>query len=510
MSLEAGAVDGDGGHGHAVVIGSGLAGLTAARALANFMDRVTVIERDRLPRGFGRRRGVPQARHTHTLMPAAHQGLEQLFPGIVADLTGAGAVRVRMPKDMLLLGPAGWLPRFDAGLLVLSAGRDLIDAVVRDRLRADPKVTFLPEHEVVSLEPGRHDTVVGVWARGRDRQTPDGWGPRHLISADFVVDATGRGSHAPQWLAALGYQTPRESVAHTRTTYASTVFAPPIGHVADFSSLLLMGTPDHPRQGMLHPIEGGRWSVTLSADDGSRPPADHEALLRAAGDLRHPLLRDVIEAATPLGPVYACARTENRWRHYEKLRRWPDQFFVVGDAYVSLDPAHGHGMTLAVQSALVLDHVLASQGTAIGVNFRLRRALAEHLAPAWQASLRNLGAAGAEAHLAPDGLRARLGRRYEARIAAAATCDEDAARLLLERLHTVDPPAAGLRRRELRALLRATRVPAPLTPPSTTHGQGARPRRRLTAPAVPAIGVSIGSARPPATTSSAHWSGAGG
>ncbi|MFG2356437.1 NAD(P)-binding protein [Streptomyces sp. NPDC048521] len=115
------------GHGHAVVIGSSLAGLTAARALANFMDRVTVIERDRQPSGSGRRRGVPHARHTHSLMTAAQQGLEQLFPGIGDDLSRAGAVRVRMPEDTLLLGPGGWLPRFDSGLSMLSAGCDLID-----------------------------------------------------------------------------------------------------------------------------------------------------------------------------------------------------------------------------------------------------------------------------------------------------------------------------------------------------------------------------------------------
>lgn len=503
MSLEVCAADGYGGHGHAVVIGSGFAGLTAARALANFMDRVTVIERDQVPQGAGRRRGVPQARHTHTLMPAAHQGLEQLFPGIVADLTGAGAVPLRIPQDMLLLGPAGWLPRFDAGLRVLSAGRDLIDAVVRDRLTADPKVTFLPEHEVVSLEPGGHDTVVGVWARRRNRRTPGGWGPRRLISAEFVVDATGRGSHAPRWLAELGYETPTETVARTRITYASSLFAPPSGHVADWSGLLLMGSPGRPRQGMLHPIEGGRWSVTLSAADGSRPPTDHEGLLRAAGTLRHPLLREVLEAATPLGPVYACDGIGNRWRHYEKLRRWPGQFLVIGDAYVALDPVHGHGLTLAVQSALVLDHVLTCHGTAAGPGYRLRRALAQQLAPAWQSSQRNPAAAGLEQQ-PPTGLRARFGRRCAARIATAATTDQEAAKLLLERLHTYTAPTAALRARELRVVLRAPRGPLPATPPSTGHGPDAR-RRRLSAPTVSAIGVSIGSTRPPLPfSSSAH------
>ncbi|MDO0939432.1 hypothetical protein QQY66_49965 [Streptomyces sp. DG2A-72] len=494
MNLDARVVDGGGGHGHAVVIGSSLAGLTAARALANFMDRVTVIERDWLPRGPGRRRGVPQARHTHGLMTAAHQGLEELFPGIRRDLTRAGAVHVRIPKDMLLLGPAGWLPRFDAGLSMYSAGRDLIDAAIRERLRADPKVAFLPQHEVVALQPGRQDTVTGVWARGRDRTAPGGWTPRRLLPAEFVVDASGRGSRAPHWLAELGYDPPAESVAGARTAYATTLFAPPVGHVADFTSLLLMAAPGDPRQGMLHPVEGGRWSVSLSTGDGTPPPADHAALVRAAGALRHPLLRDLIETATPLGPVYGC-RTEQRWRHYEKLRRWPDQFLVVGDALATLDPAHGHGMTLAVQGALVLDHLLAAHGTAVGISHRLRRALAHRLAPAWQSSTRTLRPAGTGQD-PRAGLRARLGRRYASRLAAAATTDQDAAALLLHLHQTLAPPAA-LRPRALRAALRPGRATPPATPPSVTHGPEARPRRPAT-PATPAPGTG----RRPAATAS--------
>lgn len=495
LRVDARVVGRGGGHGHAVVIGSSLAGLTAARALAGFMDQVTVIERDWLPRGPGRRRGVPQARHTHSLMTAAHQGLEQLFPGIGEDLARAGAVHVRIPADMLLLGPAGWLPRCDAGLSMLSAGRDLLDAVIRDRLRAAPQVTFLPEHEVVALQGGPQDTVTGVWARGRDRRAPDGWTPRRLIPAEFVVDASGRGSRAPTWLAELGYQPPAETVTDTGTGYATTLYAPPVGHVADFKSLLLMATPDDPRQAVLNPVEGGRWSVTLSTGDGT-PPADHAELLHAAGTLRHPLLRDLIESATPLGPVYSRGRTGNRRRHYEKLRRWPDQFLVVGDALAALDPAHGHGMTVAVQCALVLDHLLTAHGTAVGISHRLRRALAHQVAPAWQSSTRTPGPSG--------GLRARLGRRYASRIAAAATTDPHVAALLLHLHQTLAPPAA-LRPHALRAALRpARRTPPATTPPSETHGPQAR-RRRPAAPVPPAIGVATGSARPRPTGSSAQW-----
>ncbi|MEU3794785.1 FAD-dependent monooxygenase [Streptomyces fructofermentans] len=486
MSLDTGVVAKDRGHGHAVVIGSGFAGLTAARALAHFMDRVTVIERDWVPRGPGRRPGVPQARHTHSLTAAARHGLEQLFPGITADLTGAGAVRVRMPQDMLVLGPGGWLPRFDSGLSLLSAGRDLIDSVLRERLRADPEVAFLPGHEVLALEPGRHDTVTGVQVRARDRGAPGGWSERRLIPAEFVVDATGRGSRAPQWLAELGYDMPAQTVSGPPGSFATAVFAPPVGHVADWKALLLMPDPGGRVRGLLHPVEGGRWSVTLRTADPEQRPTDHGQFLQTAADLRHPLLHDVIEAATALGPVYGCDRTGNRRRHYEKLRRWPDQFVVVGDALADLDPAHGQGLTFAVECALVLDQLLAGHGTTVGLGYRLRRALAHQLAPAWQAGTRRQRAARAGRDPRP-GPRTRLARHYAARVAAAATTDHAAARLLLERDQALMSRGAALRPGVLRAALAGPRATAPAAPPSTTHGPTV-PRRRRLAPDPPTTG----------------------
>ncbi|NGN64253.1 pyridine nucleotide-disulfide oxidoreductase [Streptomyces sp. A7024] len=377
-----------GGHGHGVVIGSSLAGLAAARALANFMDRVTVIERDPLPPGHaGRRRGVPQARHPHPLTAATQQGLEDLFPGIRQDLLRAGAVRIALPEDVLLLGQGGRPPRFGSGPPLLSAGRDLVDATVRNRLRADRTVSFLAGHEVVGLRPGPQDTVTGVWARARDRRAPDGWGRRRLIPADFVVDASGRESRSPEWAAELGYEPPAVTLHPGHGTHTAAEFAPPLGHVADWKALWLTGGPGDPGAAVLHPVEGGRWSVALRTPAGEPAPADHREL-RAAAALRDPVLGDVLEAATPLGPVYRFSGTDSRWRHYGKLRRWPDQYLVVGDALATLDPAHGQGMTLAVQAANVLDAMLAAHGTAIGITYRLRRALAHELAPAWRTAIR--------------------------------------------------------------------------------------------------------------------------
>jgi len=65
----------------AVVMGAGMGGLTAAKALSAHFDCVTVLDRDALPEGPAPRQGTPQARHAHVLLAAGQQALAALFPG---------------------------------------------------------------------------------------------------------------------------------------------------------------------------------------------------------------------------------------------------------------------------------------------------------------------------------------------------------------------------------------------------------------------------------------------
>ena len=65
---------------HAVVLGASLAGLAAASALAERFHRVTIVERDTLPRSGQHRKGVPQGRHVHILLPSGRAGLAELSP----------------------------------------------------------------------------------------------------------------------------------------------------------------------------------------------------------------------------------------------------------------------------------------------------------------------------------------------------------------------------------------------------------------------------------------------
>src|ERR1700727_803867 len=76
---------------HAVVLGASMAGLLAARSLSEFFDAVTVVERDPMPDTAAARRGVPQGRHLHGLLPRGAQVFEELFPGILDRLVLDGA-----------------------------------------------------------------------------------------------------------------------------------------------------------------------------------------------------------------------------------------------------------------------------------------------------------------------------------------------------------------------------------------------------------------------------------
>jgi 2-polyprenyl-6-methoxyphenol hydroxylase-like FAD-dependent oxidoreductase len=80
---------------HAVVLGAGMAGLLAARVLTDAYERVTVVARDPLPETAEYRKGVPQGRHAHLLVPRGMQILNELFPGLLDDLAMGGAPVVR-------------------------------------------------------------------------------------------------------------------------------------------------------------------------------------------------------------------------------------------------------------------------------------------------------------------------------------------------------------------------------------------------------------------------------
>lgn len=363
---------------HAVVIGGSVAGLTAARVLADHVDRVTVLERDALPAGPTDRRGTPQARHVHALLIRGQRILEGLFPGLTEAVVAAGGETPNMGLDAEWHMLGGVRPRYASALTPLCMSRPLLEAAIRERAVAWPGIAVRGGVAVEGLvaEQGR---VTGV--RLRDAET----GEEEVLRADLVVDASGRGSKAPDWLVALGYSAPRESVITSKAGYATRVYARPAGFDA-WRVLYVQPSPPWGRRGaIITPIEGDRWHVTLIGMAGDHPPTDEAGFVAFADSLPVGAVGAAIRMAEPLSPIYGFHRGENRLRHFEALAARPEGFVALGDAVYALNPVYGQGMTLAAIGAETLGAALAAEGIgARGLAARFQAALAGAITGPWQ------------------------------------------------------------------------------------------------------------------------------
>jgi 2-polyprenyl-6-methoxyphenol hydroxylase-like FAD-dependent oxidoreductase len=193
-----------------------MAGLLAARALTDAYAQVTVIDRDQLPEAGTHRRGVPHGRHVHALLARGQQALEELLPGLTAELVAHGA-----PAGDVL-GNGRWylgghrLRQAPTGLVALCASRPFLEGHVRARVRALPSRRLLDRCQVVGLAStpdGRRVTGVRVLRRAG--------GAEEVFGADLVVDATGRGSRTPIWLEALGSGRPPTEQVRIGLGYAT-------------------------------------------------------------------------------------------------------------------------------------------------------------------------------------------------------------------------------------------------------------------------------------------------
>lgn len=369
---------------HAVVVGGSIGGMLAARVLSDHFDRVTLIERDRLPEGTANRPGVPQARHLHFFLKRGLMAIEELFPGVKPDLLAAGSHLLDQGKDFRILYRSGWSPKVACDLEICAFTRPLLESTIRQHLLKDSRIFLVQGCEMESLlldESG--DRVSGVRLRRRASAENEEAGEELTLHADFVVDVSGRGSKAPEWLQALGYEAPEEEVVDAFWGYATRIYEPVEGFSADWKSLFLLNRPPYqPRAGIIQPIEGNRWIVTLAGVMHDYPPTDEEGFLKFAKSLSSPELYRAIETARPLTKIWGYRQTANRLRHYEKLSRMPQGFVTMGDAVCAFNPVYALGMTVTCLAALELrDALRKGHGQVETLSFQKR--LSKLVAGSW-------------------------------------------------------------------------------------------------------------------------------
>ncbi|WP_063800330.1 FAD-dependent oxidoreductase [Bradyrhizobium lablabi] len=340
---------------HAVVIGAGMAGLTAAQAISRHFGKVTVIERDVLPAEAAPRRGTPQCQHAHMLLAGGLKALQTLFPGFENDLAEAGAVKIRAGKDLRFERPGfDPFPIRDLGFDIFSMSRPLLEAVTRRRVLQAPNIGICMRSRVTGLVASRDARRI----KAIRYETGDE--PAVTVEADLVVEASGRCGLTLQLLEELSLERPEETEIGMDQAYASTIVERPIDHNADWlGNIVLPSAPASSRGAFLFPIESQRWLLSVGGNHGDAPPGDRAGFMDFVRSLRTPTIYDAVKDACPLTDIVRYQLPCSTRRHFERLESFPTGLLAIGDAFCRFNPVFGQGMSVAAQEAVILDRLLA-------------------------------------------------------------------------------------------------------------------------------------------------------
>lgn len=339
-----------------VVIGGSVAGLATGVGLADRGIAVTVLERDPAPtcdsgdQAFleWRRPGVTQFRQSHGFSSRSRNLLLEHAPEVVESLLADGVEEMNFFK--MLAPPELWTEEDEAygSLWVRRPGFELAlrqHAAGRVELRSEVSVAGLV------IDDGSPPRVTGV-------RLSDG----SVLEADLVIDAGGRRSPVPEWLAAADIKPHLDEqdcdiVYFTRYYRRNPSGLPAISLIGAGAAITdrfgfntFVG--DHDTYGVL---------MVCRPDDrpllALREPAVFEAVGRETTALA-PWIEP--ENGTPLhDPEMMTGNRNRRWRYLVDDEPVVLGLIPVGDALCSTNPFYGWGASMALTYAFAVAGAIA-------------------------------------------------------------------------------------------------------------------------------------------------------
>ena len=416
---------------------------------------MTVLDRDDLPVAAVPRRGVPQSQHGHVLLVSGQRVLEELFPGLSAALVESGATPLETGLDLRFYRYGLLWPTVPTGFEILAMSRPLLEHALRTRVAELPNVSVRAGVAVSGLLPAGPE-----WTAGPVGVRDAAIGGVRLddgveLPADLVVDCSGRGSRSDRWLAALGLPAPGAVEVKIGVGYATRLLRRSPGEFPEGKALLLLPAPPREKcSGLILPIEGDRWLVSVGGWHGEFPGADPDEFRQHAEALPHPAVAQLLARAEPLTGVMAYQFPSSRRRSFELLPAPPGGYVALGDAICSFNPIYGQGMTCAALEARELGRVLDRHGGASQAMARdFYRAVAGVIAVPWRFAVGGDFAFPETVGPRPRGLA--LLNVYTRGVQRAAQVSVDVRRTFTGVQQLVMPPSALFSPRILAKVLRA-------------------------------------------------------
>lgn len=332
------------------VLGGGVGGMCAALLLARDDHAVTLVERDSFDVGepsdapAWRRRGVPHFLQPHAFIPRGRAELREHLIDVYESLLAAGAHDVDLRPKL-----PGATCAEDADLQYLAVRRPLIEWGLRRAVAHDARIRVLDGAQATAMALG-HGRVCGVEVDGVE------------VPADVVVDALGRRTSTPIWLADAGGPTGSIETADCGVIYYSRYYRQRPGFELPDGPWFLSPRGDLGYLGYASfPGDNRTFAAVMAVPPGVKEWRGlNDAGAFEAAVARIPLLRSWVDPAgvEPVTDVMPMAGLRNSIRHCE-----PEAaigLMPVGDAVCHTDPVLAHGLAFAIVHAVALAGALRS------------------------------------------------------------------------------------------------------------------------------------------------------
>lgn len=382
------------------IVGSGICGMCTAMTLAGQGHEITLFEKDDSPPEGNadeaffswNRRGAAQFRHPHAFLGLMCNLIEDRYPELLHAFYAAGARRVNFQEMLPVELRDRYKPaRGDEKLWVLLCRRATIETVIRQYVGGLAGIRIENPCEVTD--------IIGNWEEGQlsvqglmvERHGGRDEGGPSPFAADVVIDASGRRSRFPRWLARRGCEIPEEKhdaeiVYYTRHYRLRPGRSePPRGDRSGAGDLgyLKFG---------VFPGDNGHFAIILCV------PTPETAIRKA---VRSGELFDRICLSIPgLEPWLADGRAEATtdpfgigdinavWRTYvNDGTPLALNYFAVGDAAIRTNPLYGRGCSTGLLHASILTDVLAEESDPSQRALLFHQRTLRELRPIYDASL---------------------------------------------------------------------------------------------------------------------------